>query len=560
MPNLLHKISLRVICVICGGVLLFAPTHIARAQYVPEHISWTTLYEFLDELASEQVIDLNTSVKPYSRKLILQKLQEAQSAQDELPGRMRSELQFYLRHFQLEQGTNERRPGDIDLLRDRDRASASFYPTGIFYADSLFRLGVTPVLGLQYFSNENESFYHRWHGINAFGYIGEHVGVYASLRDNQENVQITRPEYLNQRFGAPAKGAVGGGKDYSENRGGITIGWNWGSVGIVKDHFQWGSGYNGTNIFSGRFPSPGQLKLHLAPTNWFEFNYVHAWLVSEVLDSTRSYNTSDDVFREVFHDKYLTANFFTIKPLRQLHVSFGNSIVYSDIGVQAAYLVPFLFYKSVDHTLNAAGNKTGQNAQMFLDISSRNIRHLHLFTTIFFDELNTRRFTEGDDNNFFSVKAGAQLSNWPLRNVIVRGEYTRTNPMTYKHNLETTTFETNSFVLGHYLRDNSDEMYASVIVKPLRGLRLQAEFTKTRKGPDIRYVSGREAIKVPFLEEVRFEMQSIRFEAGYEYTHNGRIFVAVNLRDVSGPDAAVYVPTVYLGETTTVTGGFHIGF
>jgi hypothetical protein len=242
------------------------------------------------------------------------------------------------------------------------------------------------------------------------------------------------------------------------------------------------------------------------------------------------------------HDKYLATNLFTFKPWRTLHFSFGNSIIYSDIGVQAAYLVPFLFYKSVDHTLNGAANNTGQNAQMFLDISSRQIRHLHLYTTIFFDELNTRRITEGDDNNFYSIKAGARLSNWPLKDVMLTAEYTRTNPMTYKHNLDTTPFETNRYSLGHYLRDNADQLHASLIARPLRGLRLLASWTKERRGPDIPYIRGIDAITVPFMEEVRYERSNIRLEAAYEVIHNGRIFLSADLQDITGPDAALVRP------------------
>lgn len=546
--------ALRVLCV--AGILA---TSVSQAQSVPEHISWTTLYEFLDELASEQVISLNTSVKPYARELIYQKLIEAKSLSVGLSQRQRDELKFYLRAFALEAGSNSKQPGDIDLIRPHDRTSVSLYPTGIFYRDSLFALGVTPILGLTYFTNENDGFFHRYQGVSAFGSIGSNVGFYVSLRDNHESVYLSSDAYLTDRFGAPAKRA-GNGMDFSETRGGMTVAWDWGSVGLVKDHIAWGSGYAGTNIFSGRFPSLGQITLRLEPVDWFEFIYVHAWLVSEVIDSSRSFTTDEGVYREVFHDKYLAANLYTFKPWRALHVSVGNSIVYSDIGVQAAYLVPFLFYKSVDHTLNSAGNKTGQNAQMFLDISSRQIRHLNLYATIFFDELNTRRFTEGDDNNFFSLKAGARLSNWPLRDVMVTAEYTRTNPMTYKHNLATTTFETNSYALGHYLRDNADQLHASVIVKPFRGVRVLGSFTKDRRGPDITYIRGTDAIEVPFMEEVRFERQSIRFEAGYELTHNGRLFAGIELQDVSGADAAKYVPGVYLGKTTTISGGFMIGF
>jgi hypothetical protein len=58
-------ITIFVLCVLC------VPCGAIYSQGVPEHLSWTTLYEFLGELASEQVISLNTTVKPYSRNLIL---------------------------------------------------------------------------------------------------------------------------------------------------------------------------------------------------------------------------------------------------------------------------------------------------------------------------------------------------------------------------------------------------------------------------------------------------------------------------------------------------------
>jgi hypothetical protein len=542
------------LCALCGP-------HIsqAQAQSIPEHLSWTTLYEFIDELASEQVITINTAVRPYSRALIAEKLLEAREKGAVLSERQRAEVEFYLRYYRLEAGHNERMSGDIDLLR-RDESSVSLFPAGIFHADSMFRVALLPVLGMQVWSNANETFRHRWNGIAGFGYIGENVGVYGSLRDNNESVRLTRAEYLNQRAGAPAKIAVSGGSDYSESRGGITAGWDWGSVGLVKDHIAWGSGYNGPNILSGRVPSTAQITLRLAPAWWFEFNYIHAWLVSGVLDSNATFYTPEGQRRDVLRDKYMAANFFTVRPWRHTSISVGNSIIYSDIGIQAAYLVPFVFYKSVDHTLNGAANRTGQNAQMFLDISTRQLKHLHVYGTLFFDELNTRRFTEGDDNNIFSMKAGARLSNWPLRDVILTAEYTRSNPITYKHNLATTTYESNGFVLGHYLRDNADEIHASLIARPLRGLRLLASFTSARRGPDLPYITGTAAVQEQYMTEVRFEQRSITLEAGYEVAHNARVFLGLDMTDVSGADAAKYVPAVYLGKQNTITGGVHVGW
>ncbi len=104
----------------------------------------------------------------------------------------------------------------------------------------------------------------------------------------------------------------------------------------MKDHFTWGTNYNGSNIFSGRTPSFAHIKVNLKPVSWFEFNYVHGWLVSEVVDSSRSYflvNSYGTDYREVFYKKFIATNLFTFTPLKKLKISVGNSIVYSDIGI-----------------------------------------------------------------------------------------------------------------------------------------------------------------------------------------------------------------------------------
>jgi hypothetical protein len=62
-------------------LLLFCTFAISNifSQDIPEHISYTRIYDYLDELASEGVIDLNSTVKPYSRQFIAKKLLQAQT-------------------------------------------------------------------------------------------------------------------------------------------------------------------------------------------------------------------------------------------------------------------------------------------------------------------------------------------------------------------------------------------------------------------------------------------------------------------------------------------------
>ncbi|MEP7168401.1 MAG: hypothetical protein ABI855_03450, partial [Bacteroidota bacterium] len=232
--------------------------HCANSQVVFQHISNTNIYEFLDELANQHFITLNTAIKPYARKLIAEKLNDAVQNKDKLSKSQQKQLDFFLKDYNKESNTGNRSNfafwGDKTAYKKR---------LDLFYfKDSLFTLSINPIGGIEYWKNENGSVYHRWEGAEAFAYIGPHVGIYASLRDNHENQALELPAYITQRPGAVYKGPTKPGGDYSEARGGIVYSSKWGYLGIVKDHFVWGNNYNGSNIFSGRTPSFAQIKFN----------------------------------------------------------------------------------------------------------------------------------------------------------------------------------------------------------------------------------------------------------------------------------------------------------
>jgi len=84
------------------SVFFFIISARINSQVVYEHVKNNNIYEFLDELANNQVISLNSCIKPYSRILIAEKLTEAELKIDELNKRQKEELQFYLKSFSLE--------------------------------------------------------------------------------------------------------------------------------------------------------------------------------------------------------------------------------------------------------------------------------------------------------------------------------------------------------------------------------------------------------------------------------------------------------------------------
>jgi hypothetical protein len=540
----------------------------ASAQVVYESVQRTNIYDFLDELANEQLISVNSVVKPYSRAFIAEKLQEALEQKDRLSRRQAAEIEFYLRDYRLETVYNTGGMKPLNIFHKKEHLATSLNPVAVTYRDSLIGFTLRPLYGLEYFINANGEAFHRYGGAEAFGYIGRNFGAYTSLADNHEDQILTRPGYLNQRHGAPGKGSVKGGIDYSEARGGLMVSWNWGAFGLLKDHAVWGNNYNGANILSGHNPSFGQIRLQLTPAKWFEFNYIHGWLVSDVIDSNRSYHDGN-TYREVMHNKYIAANMFTFIPFKYLNLSFGNSIIYSDIGVQAAYLVPFLFYKSVDHTLNSTNNYAGQNAQMFFDISSRNIKHLHLFFTLFVDEFSITRVTKSHKHNFLSYKGGARLSGWPVKDLSLIAEFTWTLPMTYQHRISTTTFESNSYNMGHYMRDNASDLYLALIYKPVRGLHIDLSYLLAKHGNHYIYGQFTPPDEAPVMKDITWQNNTTGLKAAYEFVNNAYIFAGVYFSNIEGFDVDgltaqdyldMFTPEIFHGNTTTVNVGFNVGF
>ncbi|HKR04227.1 MAG TPA: hypothetical protein VJY62_06275 [Bacteroidia bacterium] len=537
------------------GMFIFGRTN---SQDVFQHISNSNIYEFLDELANQHIFTLNTAIKPYSRHLIADKLNEAETKKDKLSKNQQKQLDFFLRDYNKELKT-ENRTNYLFWGSEGYKKRVDLF----YFKDSLFTLSINPVFGYEYWKNENGNAYHRWEGAEAIAYIGPHVGIYASLRDNHEDHVLELPSFLTQRPAAVYKGPAIVGGDYSEARGGIVYSWKWGHLGLIKDHFTWGNNYNGANIFSGKTPSFAHIKLNMKPVSWLDFNYVHGFLVSDVLDTGRHY-AAGGAERQVLVPKFLAANMFTITPLKKLNFSFGNSIVYSD-EFQLAYLIPVYFFKSVDHTTtNTGGNFLGQNAQFYFDISSRQIKYVHLYISFFVDEVSIKNLSdEKNQSNFFSGKIGIAINPPFVPNTTFIAEYTRTNPIVYRHFVNTTTFESNGFNMGHYLRDNAEEIFLGIRCRPIPRLYVNASMTMAKVGESYIYTGQNGTGKgLPFLADTKWKNNVMSFKARFEVINDGFVFAGVDYGKITGDSAyvAAYTPALFRGKTTTVNVGVNFGF
>ncbi len=528
------------------------------SQEVPHPVNNTGVYEFLDELAGMQIVEINSAVKPYSRLFIANCLKEAEGKKDLLNPRQRKELDFYLMDFRKEIILNKE---DSTISGPQDRKTF-FWLKGVkgkkrmdlfYYKDSLFSLTVNPILGGEVFFNSSGKAYYGRNFGEARAYV-QHWGFYASLRDNHEKPLLGLPEYLTKREGGHIKGTT----DWSEMQGGVTWSWKWGNIGFVKDRQQWGNNYNGANIFGGNNPTFVQLRLNLNPVKWFKFNYFHGWLNSMVVDSSRSYwvtNSYGTDYREVYHKKYIAANMFTFTPVKYLDISFGNSIVYTDRHFNPVYIMPIFFYKSVDHSYTSGIDN--MNSQTFIDVSSRNIKTLHLYLTLFIDELSVARFTKKDEWNFLSWKTGFRLSNVPLQNVSFTTEFTYSYPLAYQHYVPTLTFETQNYNLGYYLRDNSREWYLALDYRPLRTMDIGLYFIDAIRGPDYTEL-GTDRVGNPPLTSVEWHNTTFGLRASCQIINDLYTWLAFTGSNIRGDER--WSPEYFFGRKNTLNMGVTFGF
>ena len=73
------------------------------SQEVPHSINNKGIYDFLDELANNHIVEINSAVKPYSRLYIANRLKEAEEKREQLNARQGKELDFYLMDFGKEE-------------------------------------------------------------------------------------------------------------------------------------------------------------------------------------------------------------------------------------------------------------------------------------------------------------------------------------------------------------------------------------------------------------------------------------------------------------------------
>ena len=534
---------------------------LSYAQRIPEAIEYTEIYDFLEELTTDGVISTNAAIKPYTRDYIAARLKEAQSRDSLLNKRQREDLQFYMQDYALEMDTlpvyysygHRHVTQWITPVSNLNLADPSLH---ILTKDKIFKMRLRPILGMDLNYNSCGLLQHRVYGAEIQMDIAHHLSIWGSIRDNSwsgqgvDGSKITKPGYLNNLAGVQYKEANYGG-DFSDSRGGLSLYTWWGSIGVQRERITWGDAQHCSNILSAHNPAVPMVTLQLTPCKWFQFDYFHAWLPSNVLDSTYYYveREKEGVFQKEYRpaNKFMAANMFTFMPIKYVQFSFGNSIVYAERNVQAAYFIPIAFYKSLDHLLTKGLGSENQNSQAFASITVRPTDHLRLYGSFFLDEFKLARLKASNpEHNLVSYLVGFNWSGWPVKGLALRGEFMRSYIACYTHSIAVLDYTSNSYKMGHYMGDNAQSIFVQLAYRPSRGLRLTLDYTCDTKYRAYDYVRANIAgtrvpnpiiAQTPFSEPI-WRNDEIKFRAVYEVFNNCYAHVALTYNN-----ARAFAPT-----------------
>ena len=591
---------------------------LAMGQHIPVPLTQVRLYDFIDELLTDGIICHQTAVRPYTRDQVAAMLLAAQGADSLMNQRQQKDLAFYLNEFALE---CDKMVNNYVQYTDHSTYNVSLADPQFSYrkADSMFKLRLRPILGGNIIAGEKGAIFHRWYGAELQMDIAKHLSIWGSLRDNSWSGDWLSDKYYasdNARmqgarihYGAsnqqPALLPMAGvqykeanyGGDFSDSKGGISLYSWWGSIAIQRENIRWGDAYHSSNILSGRAPAVPMVSLQLTPCKWFQFDYFHAWLTSNVLDSTYYYlenTTKDSVQVKNYRpmNKFMAANMFTFTPIKQLSFSLGNSVIYAEQNIQAAYLIPIAFYKSLDHLLTKGVNTQNQNSQFFASLSVRPVEHLHLYGSFYLDEFSLKRLKRSNkENNPISYLVGFNWSGWPIKGLSLKGEFMRSYIACYTHSIDALTWQSNSYDMGHYMEDNAQSIYAELAYRPIRGMLIKMSYTHDTKynsyaylrryrtsTEDIRDGGISETLAQKPFDHAIFRNEVLRLDGIYEVHPNMYMTLAVEYNNARGFDNQKtdaiksedigdaqyylnkYMPSYYQGKNITVSASFSFGF
>ncbi len=473
-------------------------------------------------MAQKGLIQVNDLIKPINRVDIQFSLDELSLKKEQLSQIEKLELDFYLQEYKPLNGSDS----TVQIIKKDINNRWRFFNI----VNSNFELHADPLIGLNRINIDNKNTNQLSSGFEIWGSIGQTKswGYQVYYRDFTETGNIISKN-LNE---SPQPGRILVGSqnnnsiNYSDIRASLNYQFKHGNISIGKDNLIWGYGENGNIVLSNKAPSYPYIRLDYKPIKWLSFNYTHAWLNSNITDSSLSYlNNSgrlDNDKRILFVQKFMATHSIQITPMKGLNLAIGESIIYSD-KMDLGFLIPINLFKFYDNNRSNYLIETGSNGQYFFSINSRNqIKNTHLYGTLFIDEIKVSAiFDKKEKRNQLGYTLGASITDFFIPYLTIGTEYTRVNPFVYNNLIPAQTYNSYGFNLGDWMGNNFDRAILYARYNPFPKLQLYGRIQKIRKGGNgsiyEQYVMQPQPA---FLNNLQYKRTDWLFQIKYEWMNN----------------------------------------
>lgn len=437
---------------------------------------------------------------------------------------------------------------DSAALRDKPLLKTFYKTEGEFfhYGKKDFDVFINPVIGFESGSSSEGEYYRNSRGAEIKGHIGNKVGFYTYLTDNQ----VRFPNYLSNKINEegvlPRQGFwkqfKKDGYDYFDARGYVTF------SPIKQIKMAFGNDRN--------FIGNGYRSLILSDYSKDYLNFKVQTNIGKV-----SYQ---NLFMELHNYSPLLGNTLLPKKYAAMHRvgvnlgSWGNvglfeSIIFSrgdsinNGGFDFAYLNPIIFYRSVEQNL---GSK--DNALLGFDFKANIKKTLSFYSQFILDEFRLEHIKAQDGwwANKFGIQAGLKYFNILGSDFHAQVEYNMVRPFTYAHTFTDQSYSHYGQPLAHPLGANFSEVvgivrYVPTWTKTSNRLFVTGKIILANKGADSTlngtnyggniFASNGTRVQEfnnELLQGVKQKLSIISLEVSYMPWHNLYLDASVHVRDL----------------------------
>ena len=505
-------------CIVGGSQLLSQ-----NVSLPPTH----EVYDFLKRVEARGILkDYRDATKPLSRKDIARNLLSMNGKLEQLTEVERDTYEYLKSEFSYEIGS---------LAGDPDPTDLRWHLLSLDLNQGVMNLDLNGELRWE--GPKGETARLRGQGIRFYGYAYNNVGFFFNFLDYREaGSGMNRDKSNTLDPGIVLTSGKPGSIEYNTTEVQLTFQAGSFQFSLEKMQNVWGYGERGNVILSRKAPSYPQIKMRVPLSAWMDFVYVLADLNSNVIDSARSYTAYSGManfFRQVNRQKYMAAHILEFTVIDGLDFSLGESVIYSDKGIQLMYLIPVMFFKSGEHY-----NRDTDNVQWFGSADVNLIPNVNFNLSVFIDELTTDDLLHPTSaRNQLGYTAGIHTYDLGIENLELIAEYTRMNPWVYSHKYPAATFTNNGYDLGHWIGQNADNVYLDARFLPMRELRVGAFYERYRKGGLVDVAFQYRLPSQPFLYGPVHEERSLGVYGRYQFARDG--FLNGTLRWTAVTDEAV---------------------